>query len=106
MWVKGKFCRLLLIKKLNIIFLTFFFYLFFVNSLQANFQEELINKYKTINTLHFDFTQKIGEEVEFGNCYIKYPLLMKCFYQDEPIEFLFFLHDLLGLQFLLFQLFP
>ena len=83
MWAKGKFYRLILIKKLNIIFLTFFFYLFFVNSLQANFQEKLINKYKTINTLHFDFTQKIGEETEFGNCYIKYPLLMKCEYPKK-----------------------
>ena len=72
-----------MIKKLNIVFLTFFFYLFFVNSLQANFQEKLINKYKTINTLHFDFKQKIGEEVEFGNCYIKYPLFMKCDYPKK-----------------------
>ena len=72
-----------MIKKLNIIFLTFFFYLIFVNSTQANFQEKLIKKYKTINTLHFDFTQKIGEKVEFGNCYIKYPLLMKCEYPKK-----------------------
>ena len=34
-------------------------------------------------TLHFDFTQKIGEKVEFGNCYIKYPLLMKCEYPKK-----------------------
>ena len=72
-----------MIKKLNIIFLTFFFYLFFVNFSQANFQEKLINQYKTINTLSFDFTQKIGEKVEFGNCYIKYPLLMKCEYPKK-----------------------
>jgi len=72
-----------LIKKLNIIFLAFFFYLFFVNSTQANFQERLINKYKSINTLHFDFTQKIGEKVEFGDCYIKYPLFMKCEYPKK-----------------------
>ena len=83
MWVKGKFCRLLLIKKLNIIFLTFFFYLFFVNSLQANFQEKLINKYKTINTLYFDFIQIIGEKEEIGNCHIKYPLLMRCEYPKK-----------------------
>ena len=44
MLAKGKFCRLILIKKLNIIFLTFFFYFFFVNSSQADFQEKLINK--------------------------------------------------------------
>jgi len=72
-----------LIKKLNIIFLAFFFFLFFVNSTQANFQERLINKYKSINTLHFDFTQKIGEKVEFGDCYIKYPLFMKCEYPKK-----------------------
>ena len=72
-----------MIKKLNIIFLTFFSYLFFVNSTQANFKEKLINKYKAINTLHFDFTQKIGEKVEFGDCYIKYPLFMKCEYPKK-----------------------
>jgi len=72
-----------LIKKLNIIFLAFFFYLSIVNSTQASFQEELIKKYKTINTLHFDFTQTIGEKVEFGNCYVKYPLLMKCEYPKK-----------------------
>ena len=72
-----------MIKKLNIIFFTFFFYLSFVNSSQANFQEKLINKYKAIDTLSFDFTQKIGDKVEFGNCYIKYPLLMKCEYPKK-----------------------
>ena len=65
------------------IFFTFFFYLCFINSSQANFQEKLINKYKTIDTLSFDFTQKIGDKVEFGNCYIKYPLLMKCEYPKK-----------------------
>ncbi len=70
-------------KKLNIIFFTFFFTFFNINFSQANFQEELINKYKTINTLSFDFSQKIGEKVEFGSCYIKYPLLMKCEYPKK-----------------------
>ena len=83
MLVKEKFYRFSLIKKLNIIFFTFFFYLSFVNSSQANFQEKLINKYKTIDTLSFDFTQKIGEKVEFGNCYIKYPSLMRCEYPKK-----------------------
>ena len=83
MLVKEKFYRFSLIKKLNIIFFTFFFYLSFVNSSQANFQEKLINKYKTIDTLSFDFTQKIGGKVEFGNCYIKYPSLMRCEYPEK-----------------------
>ena len=83
MWVKGKFYRYILIKKLNFILLSSFFFLFFVTFSEANFQQKLIDKYKSINTLHFDFTQKIGEETEFGDCYIKYPLLMKCEYPKK-----------------------
>ena len=70
-------------KKINLTLLTIFFYSFFINHSQANFHDQLINKYKTINTLYFDFTQKIGDKVEFGNCYIKYPLLMKCEYPKK-----------------------
>ena len=72
-----------MIKKINTIFLTFFFSISFINASNANFQEELINKYKIINTLQFDFTQKIGEKIEFGNCYVKYPLFMKCEYPKK-----------------------
>ena len=70
-------------KKVNLSLLIIFFFLFFINYSQANFQEQLINKYKTINTLSFDFTQTVGDKVEFGNCYIKYPLLMKCEYPKK-----------------------
>lgn len=70
-------------KKFNFILLTVLFYLFFTGYSQANFQEKLINKYKIINTLSFDFTQIIGDKVELGNCYIKYPLLMKCEYPKK-----------------------
>ena len=69
--------------KINVILLTILFCLFFTNYSQANLQERLINKYKTINTLSFDFTQRIGDKVELGNCYIKYPLLMKCEYPKK-----------------------
>ena len=72
-----------MIKKFNFVLLTVLICLFLTSYSQANFQEKLINKYKTINTLHFDFTQKIGEKVEFGNCYIKYPLFMKCEYPKK-----------------------
>jgi len=70
-------------KKLNIIFLTFSFYLLLINNSQANFKEKLFNKYKSINTLSFDFTQKIADKIEFGNCFIKYPLRMKCDYPKK-----------------------
>jgi outer membrane lipoprotein-sorting protein len=72
-----------LIKKLNFIFSFFFFYLIIINISEANFEKKLLNKYKSINTLSFEFTQKIGDKVEFGNCLIKYPLLMKCDYPKK-----------------------
>jgi len=46
-------------------------------------REKLINKYSETNTLSFNFTQKIGDKVEIGNCYIKYPFLMKCDYPKK-----------------------
>ena len=70
-------------KKINLTILIIFFFLFFSKNSNANFQEQIINKYKKIDTLYFEFTQKIGEKVEFGNCYIKYPLLMKCDYPKK-----------------------
>ena len=70
-------------RKINLTLLTTFFFLLFTNNSLANLQEELLNKYKMINTLSFDFTQKIGDKVEFGSCYIKYPLLMKCEYPKK-----------------------
>ena len=70
-------------RKINLTLLSIFFYILFINSSQANLKEKLLSKYKKINTLSFDFTQKIGDKIEFGNCYIKYPLLMKCEYPKK-----------------------
>ena len=70
-------------KKFNFILVIIFFYLFFTSYSQANFKEKLINKLKTTNTLYFDFIQTIGEKEEIGNCYIMYPLLMKCEYPKK-----------------------
>ena len=70
-------------KKINFACFTILIYLFSINSSLANFQEKLIDKYNKINSLSFDFTQKIGDKVELGNCFIKYPLLMKCEYPKK-----------------------
>ena len=70
-------------RKINFILVVIFFPLLFANNALANLKEELLNKYKAINTLSFDFTQKIGDKVEFGSCYIKYPLLMNCEYPKK-----------------------
>ena len=70
-------------KKINFTLLIIFFYLFSFSYSQANFKEKLIDKLKTTNTLSFDFIQIIGKKKEIGNCYIKYPLFMKCEYPQK-----------------------
>jgi len=41
-----------------------------------------MNKITAIKTLSFNFKQKIAEKEEVGSCVIKYPLLMKCDYEN------------------------
>ena len=60
----------------------FFIYLFSASVSLADLQKDLINKLTAIKTLSFDFKQKISDKEEIGNCFIKYPLLMKCNYQN------------------------
>ena len=49
----------------------------------ADIQKDLINKLTATKTLSFDFKQQISDEEEIGNCFIKYPLLMKCIYKNS-----------------------
>ena len=60
----------------------FFIYSFSASAASADLQKNLINKLTAIKTLSFDFKQKISDKEEIGNCFIKYPLLMKCNYQN------------------------
>ena len=71
-----------MIKKLFFLLNIFFIYLFSVSVSLADLQKDLINKLTAIKTLSFDFKQKISDKEETGNCFIKYPLLMKCNYQN------------------------
>jgi outer membrane lipoprotein-sorting protein len=65
-------------------FLNIVFIYFLSTSISlADLQKNLINKLTGIKTLSFDFEQKISNKKEIGNCVIKYPLLMKCNYQDK-----------------------
>ena len=68
----------------NLFFLLniFFIYLFFPNFSLADIQKDLINKLTEAKTLSFDFKQQISNEEETGSCSIKYPLLMKCNYEN------------------------
>ena len=71
-----------MIKK-SLFFLNIFFtYFFFISTSSADLQTKLINKLTATKTISFDFNQKISDKEETGNCYIKYPLLMKCNYQN------------------------
>ena len=69
-------------KKLFFLLDIFFIYLFSASVSLADLQKNLINKLTAIKTLSFDFKQKISDKEEIGNCFIKYPLLMKCNYQN------------------------
>ncbi|SVE34648.1 uncharacterized protein METZ01_LOCUS487502 [marine metagenome] len=71
-----------MIKKLFFIFNILLIYFFSVNISIADLQTNLINKLTATQTLSFDFKQKISDKEEMGNCFIKYPLLMKCNYQN------------------------
>jgi len=71
-----------LIKKIFFLFKIIFIYLFSIGVSSADLQKNLINKLTATKTLSFTFKQKIAEKEEVGNCFIKYPLLMKCNYQN------------------------
>ena len=82
MLAKEKFYRLVLIKKSFLLLNIFFIYIFSESVSLADLQKKLINKITATKTLSFDFNQKISNEEEIGNCFIKYPLLMKCNYEN------------------------
>ena len=69
-------------KKLYFFFKIFFLYQLSISICLADLQKDIINKLTSIQTLTFDFKQKISDREEIGNCFIKYPLLMKCKYKN------------------------
>jgi len=71
-----------LIKKLFFLFKIFFLYQLSISICLADLQKDIINKLTAIQTLTFDFKQKISNKEEIGNCFIKFPLLMKCNYKN------------------------
>ena len=71
-----------MIKKFIFLFQIFFIFLFSVNDSSADLQKNLINKITATKTLSFKFKQKIESKEEIGSCFIKYPLLMRCDYQN------------------------
>jgi outer membrane lipoprotein-sorting protein len=82
MWAKERFYRFTLPKKIIFFLQIFIVYFVVINISFADLQKDLINKITATKTLSFNFKQKIAEKEEMGSCVIKYPLLMKCDYEN------------------------
>ncbi|MBA1338711.1 MAG: Outer membrane lipoprotein-sorting protein [Pelagibacterales bacterium] len=79
---KEKFYRFNLIEKKKFFLKILITYCLFTNVLYADIQKQIINKITSIKTLSFNFKQQIDGGKESGKCIIKYPLLMKCDYNN------------------------
>ncbi len=61
--------------------LIFFFYFFFSYSYGSN-EIKIINNFKKIKNISFDFKQNINDKIEEGNCIIQYPKKIYCNYNN------------------------
>ena len=68
--------------KIHFILKTIFIFFFLIDITLANIAKSLIKKINTTETLSFNFTQIISEKKETGKCYVKYPKLLMCDYND------------------------
>ena len=75
-------------KKIIFIFQVILIYFLSLIVSKADLQKKIINKLNSTETLSFNFKQKIADKEEFGNCFIKYPLLMKCNYKNTKEKIL------------------
>ena len=75
-------------KKITFLAKIILFYLLLANIAYADLKKDLINKLISTETLTFDFIQNVDEKEEIGNCFIKYPLLIKCNYQNNKQKIL------------------
>ena len=63
-----------------------FLFLFFFNFLShsyASVENKIINNFKKINNISFNFKQTINDKVEEGNCIIQYPKKINCKYNNS-----------------------
>ena len=65
----------------KIIILVFFFLNFF-NYSYGSTKNEIINNFKKIKNISFNFEQNINDKTEEGNCIIKYPKKIHCSYNN------------------------
>ena len=67
-----------MIKKIFLIF----FLLNFFNYSYASIEDKIINNFKKINNISFNFKQTINDKIEEGNCIIQYPKKINCKYNN------------------------
>ena len=79
---KERYYRFSLNKKIKNIFIIFSLFLLITNTSHYTLKEKITENFSKIKTLSFDFKQKISEKEEIGKCFIKYPLLMRCNYDN------------------------
>jgi len=59
-----------------------FFFLNLFNYSYGSTKNEIINNFKKINNISFNFKQNINDKTEEGNCVIKYPKKIHCSYNN------------------------
>ncbi len=66
----------------RILFFLIVFSLFSQKSFSSP-KEKIINNFIKTNNIYFEFQQKIADKIEVGKCYIKYPKLIYCLYDNK-----------------------
>ena len=61
---------------------------------EASIKNQIINNFKNIENISFDFKQTIGEKTENGNCIIEYPKKIYCKYDNFKKKLLFQMENL------------
>ena len=64
------------------IILLIFFFLNIYNYSYGSIKINIINNFKNINNISFDFKQSINDKIESGSCIIKYPKKIYCTYNN------------------------
>ena len=55
-------------------------FLFLTSNVSASIKENILDKFKNIENISFDFEQNINGKIENGNCTIEYPQKIHCKY--------------------------
>ena len=57
-------------------------FLFLTSNVSASIKENILDKFKNIENISFDFEQNINGKLEKGSCIIQYPKKIYCLYKN------------------------